>query len=131
MRNRKNILFLFVLFILLVLGYAGYTARHLILGPQLSLGVPGGVLSTTTQVIEISGVAQNTTELKMNNRQLLLSEDGTFSERMLLAPGTNLFIFDAWDKFGRATQEELRVLYTPKKDDVIQLKETDITNTNE
>ncbi len=128
MRNKKYIIILFGIFLLLILSYAGYTARHLILGPQLALDVPGGVLTVTSQIIEIAGTAQNTTSLTINNAVLLLDETGAFAERMLLSTGTNVFIFDAEDKFGRQSQETLQVIYTPKDDDVLQLKDADINN---
>jgi len=107
---------------LLVLGYALYTARHIIGGPQLILATSDGVLTVTSQVIEITGTAKNTTNLTMNNAVLLLDEASNFTERMLLSAGINTFIFDAEDKFGRRSQETLQVLYTPKDNDVLQLK---------
>jgi len=122
MRNKKNTIGIFIIFLLLVVGYAGYTARHIVLGPQLMLADGGDVLTVTSQVIEIAGTAQNTTKLKMNNATVLLNETGGFAERMLLSVGMNVFIFDAEDKFGRRSQETMRVLYTPKDNDVLQLK---------
>ncbi len=126
MRDKKNIIILFIIFLIMVLSYVAYTSRHIVLGPQLLLNVPGGVVTVETQVIEVAGTAKNTTELKMNNNKLLLTPEGNFSEQMLLSVGNNTFIFDAKDKFGRSSQETLQVIYTPKSDDVLQLRDTTI-----
>ncbi len=125
MRNKKNTIGIFIIFLLLVVGYAGYIARHIIMGPQLMFTTGNdGILTVTSQVIEITGTAKNTNNLKMNNATILLNKTGGFTERMLLSVGMNVFIFDAEDKFGRRSQEILRVLYTPKDDGVLLLKET-------
>jgi len=128
MRNKKLPITIFIIFLLLILGYAGYTARYLIMGPQLMLGVDGDVITVTSQIIEITGTTKNTTDLTMNNAVLLLDESGNFTERMLLSAGTNTFIFDAEDRFGRRSQETLQVIYMPKDNNVLQLKDINKKN---
>ncbi len=126
MKNKKILTTIFILFILVVLGYVLYTARFIIYGPRLLLDVPGGIITVKSQVIEITGTAINATELKLNNREILVTDKGVFNEKMLLSVGGNIFVFDAKDKFGHSTSETLQVIYTPDTDDVLQLK--NVTN---
>ncbi len=129
MKNKKIIAITFLIFLFMLVGYSLYTARNVILGPRLELSVPGGIMTATSQVIEITGSAINTTELRLNNRVIILTQDGGFSEKMLLSVGNNVFVFDAVDKFNRSAQKVLQVVYAPKTGDVLQLKEGD-TNIN-
>ncbi len=122
MRNKKLITLVLIVFLSLILLYAGYTARHMVLGPQIILGSEN-VITVTTQIISLTGTTKNTVDLKINNSTVLIDEQGNFTERILLSPGINTFIFEAKDKFGRTTKETLQVVYTPKDDVVLQLKD--------
>jgi hypothetical protein len=114
---------MFILFILAVILYTLYTARHIILGPHISFSnTQDDILKTTVQVVKIAGQTQNTTELRLNNRKIILNQDGDFSERMLLTPGVNVFIFNAKDKFDRTEQKMLQIVYTPTKDMILKME---------
>jgi hypothetical protein len=123
MRNKKLTIAIFLIFVLVVLSYALYTARDIIYGPRLVIDIPSGVLEVSTQVIEITGSALNAQKLQINNTEIMTEQDGTFSEKMLLSVGTNTFVFDAVDKFGHSKSKTLQIVYTPKGDDVLQLKD--------
>ncbi len=130
MRDKKIVVALFVIFLLLIFGYIIFTARFIILGPRLFLNTKDGTIVVKTQVIEIAGMAKNTSELRMNNKKILLTPEGAFAEQLLLAIGKNTFEFDAKDKFGRTSKKTLIVIYKPKDDNVIQLTNTNINNSN-
>lgn len=100
-----------IIFFLLLLGYAYYEARAVVYGPQIR--IPSETIVVTEPYTEIRGQAAYISELKLNGATISVTEDGHFAEEFLLAPGETRFVFDAKDKFGRETQEIVKVYYKP------------------
>lgn len=103
-----------VVFFILLLGYAYYEARAVVYGPHIQ--VPEQIITVTDSFTEIRGQASYISELKVNGTPATVTEDGKFAEKMVLVPGENRIILDAKDKFGRMTQEVLRIYYQPTND---------------
>lgn len=118
---------LFLVFLLIVLGYAAFNARHLLIGPQIFFDTGDAPLTTQVQVIELFGTVRNAKSLTVNGRDVLMETNGAFAERVLLSPGLNTFVFTAVDTYDRETSETLLVMYEPPYDDVLQY-EGDINN---
>lgn len=102
----------FVIFFALVLGYAFYEARGLLLGPKIS--VSSQILEVRETYVRITGKAERIAKLAMNGKEIPVTQDGAFDQPYLLAPGLNRILFDATDKYGRTSQEVVAIIYTPK-----------------
>lgn len=99
-----------VLFLSLA-GYAYYELRGFLHGPRIVL--PEQTLLTSDTFVIIRGSAMRISTLEMNGVPISVTEDGQFEEPYLLSPGLNRLVFDAKDKYGRASQEELLIVYKP------------------
>jgi hypothetical protein len=103
-----------IIFFILLIVYAYYEARAALYGPQID--IPSEIIVVTQSFMEIQGQATYISELKLNGAVIPVTEDGHFSEKLLLVPGENRLIFDAKDRFGRETQEVAKVYYKPTND---------------
>jgi hypothetical protein len=83
-------------------------------GPQIT--IPRDIVVVTEALTEINGQASYISELTLNGATVHVTEDGFFTEELLLLPGENRLVFDAKDKFGRETQEILTIYYKPIND---------------
>ncbi len=94
-----------------ILSYAYYQSRNFIRGPQLSIEAPinGSVFSDP--YIEIKGKAENISKITLNERAIFVDEEGVFLEKMLLAPGYNIFKIEVEDKFKRTNTKFLELVY--------------------
>ena len=125
-RNKKIARWLFVLFVLFVLAYAFFEARNIVLGPQILIATPPGGTTVTSQLVEITGNTKNIQDITLEGRDIYIDEEGVFTERLLLSPGYNIFIFEAKDKFDRHTKKTLELIYKP----IEQLEEATTTETD-
>lgn len=103
--------FALIIFFLLLIAYAYFEARAVLYGPQIH--IPTETIVVTEPYTEIRGQASYISELKLNGAMVHVTEDGKFAEELLLTPGENRLVFDAKDKFGRETQEIVKVYYKP------------------
>ena len=100
-----------LIFFLLVLAYGYFEAQGFLFGPSIS--IPSGVTEVHQPYISIKGNAQRISSLAMNGKQIAVTEDGSFNEPYLLAPGDNRIVLDATDKYGRTRRQVIEVVYTP------------------
>ena len=105
--------YVFAAFIVLVIGYAYISSRNLLWGPIITLNAPDNGITVYDGLIEISGTVENVAEITLSGRSVFITEEGVFTERLLLAEGVNRFLFEAEDKFGRKTKEVLEIVYIP------------------
>ena len=103
-----------VLIVCIVLGYAYFASRDYILGPEILIFEPinGSTISTST--VKIKGQALRIQDITLNNRPLLIDEQGNFSETLLLFPGYNVSLISAQDKFDRTIEYKLELVYQDK-----------------
>lgn len=97
------------LFFLTLIGYAYYEARGYLHGPSIT--VPQEILRTEEQFILLKGTTERIASLRMNGAPITVTQEGSFEEPFLLAPGLNRIVFDAEDKYGRTSQQVLQVFY--------------------
>lgn len=110
-RDSRLTTIVLVVFFVLLAAYAYYEARGILFGPTID--VTSAVTESTEQFVLIEGTAERIASLKMNGKEISVTETGAFSEPYLLAPGLNRLIFDATDKYGRSRQAIVEILYTP------------------
>jgi hypothetical protein len=99
------------LFFLLVAIYAYYEARGLLFGPSIS--VPDNPSIVQDRFITIHGKAERIAQLTMNGRPVTVTEDGAFDEPFLLSDGYNRIVLRAQDRYGRARENVIELMYEP------------------
>lgn len=110
LRTVLGILIGLLVFTILV-GYVGYQARFLLIGPQITLH-DDPPLSTEQRMITLTGDTANITHLRLNGRQIFTDQDGHFNELVALTPGANIITIEAEDRYGRLTQVVRTVVQT-------------------
>jgi len=95
---------------LLLVLYILFQARFLILGPQVSIHTPEDAQMVDDPLLTISGKASNIAWISLNDRQIYVDEEGFFSEKLLLSPGTSIITVNVRDRFGREHEESVRVI---------------------
>ena len=97
---------------LLLLAYAVFQARFLILGPQIELTqLP---IIQENRVITLEGVATNITNINLNGRPIYTDENGYFKETLILENGYTITTLRAYDRYGRQTVTTQSFVYSPK-----------------
>lgn len=100
-----------VVFFILIAAYAYYEGSGLLWGPAIE--IENRVLEVSEPFITIEGKAERVAALSMNGKSIAITEDGTFSEGYVLAPGYNRITLSARDRFGKSTERAIEILYTP------------------
>lgn len=99
------------LFLLTIFGYGFYEVWNYVTGPQITLISPTDGLAVSESLITIEGRTKNTKVITLNDRPIVVSEIGNFSEQVLLSYGYNILILKAEDRFGKKTEEKLEIVY--------------------
>jgi len=108
---------LLILLFLLIGFYAYERSAAVREGVVLSVsGITDGE-TVTDGTLHLSGIARNATMLSLDDKPVLVDQSGAFSEELLLLPGYNIITLKAEDRFGKKTQKEFRVIYTPMIED--------------
>ncbi|KKW09408.1 MAG: YD repeat protein [Candidatus Kaiserbacteria bacterium GW2011_GWA2_49_19] len=110
-RDSKIIRTVLILFFILVIFYSYYEARGRLFGPRIE--VPQGTAVVHERFITINGKAESIAELTMNGKPVTVTEDGAFGEPYLLSDGYNRIVLRARDKYGRASEKVVEVIYEP------------------
>lgn len=110
-RDSRLVRIILALFFLLLSCYALYEARGILYGPAIN--IPEEAIHVTEQSTVIRGRAERITELRLNGKQIPVTESGEFEETFLLAPGTNYFFLEARNARGRIAQKTLVIIYSP------------------
>lgn len=100
------------LLILLTTLFVLFQARHLLLGPRLTIDDSLTEVVNTPQ-IELRGSARNISRLWLNDRQIFTNPAGNFSEVVVLENGYTTVTLRAEDRYGRNTTIEKSLVYTP------------------
>jgi len=103
---RTYVLSLMFLFILVLLGiYVAYQARHVILGPLITIHEePSMALVAPTFLL--TGLAENIVSLSLNGRDIYTDDTGNFSETLVLPLGYTIMTLTAKDRYGRVHSVE-------------------------
>ena len=100
-----------VAFFLIVIFYAYYEARGLLFGPNIKTS--SAVTVSHDRFITIRGKAERISELSMNGKPVPVTEEGAFDEPYLLVNGYNRIFLRARDKYGRASEKVVEIIYEP------------------
>jgi hypothetical protein len=100
--------------VIIVLGYGLFTSHSFISGPKITIYEPINGSTISTSSVEIKGTAQRIQDVTLNGRAIFIDDKGNFNETILLAPGYNVSLFFAKDKFNRTTEYKLELVYKDK-----------------
>lgn len=99
------------IFFIVVLGYAYFELRGILFGPTIT--ITSSTEGTRDPLTHITGSAARIASLLMNGKAVPVTETGSFDEPYLLAPGLNLIILEATDKYGGDHKSVVQIVYTP------------------
>jgi hypothetical protein len=105
---------LFAIICITVLGYTYYEARFLISGPELTIFTPQNNATVEDSLLEIKGHVKNLSSLTINGRQIMITTDGLFSDKLLLLDGYNTIEVKVRNKFGQENKKILGIVLDPK-----------------
>jgi hypothetical protein len=100
-----------VLFLICLFGYGIFEVWKYATGPQILVSSPKNGVSVSESLITITGHGQNTKEITLNDRPIVVDESGRFSEKILLSYGYNILDLEAKDRFGKTTEQKLQIVY--------------------
>lgn len=83
------------LIILACLIYIGFVIAKIFSPPNLTVSSPIVDMTTTAEFIDVSGQTEPEANLEINGQQIILDEDGNFSESVNLKEGLNKIIISA------------------------------------
>lgn len=67
--------------------------------------------SNPSSLVTVSGKATHATYISLNDREIFIGPDGTFTEELALLPGLSILTLKAEDKFGHTSDKKLEVVY--------------------
>lgn len=100
-----------IIFVILLLGYAGFELKKIALGPKIKLLSPYSGATVSESLLEIVGNAENIKDIRLNDRKIFTDEQGNFKEKMLLSYGYNVIKIKAEDRFGQETDKTIEIIY--------------------
>lgn len=83
------------------LAYFGIQFGTLTHAPALELYSPSQGLITSSQSIEIAGKTLPGAVVRVNNTQIPINQDGSFSKRLVLGNGINKLVIEAKKRYSR------------------------------
>lgn len=75
---------------LIIVGYALFQSRFIILGPQITITYPQDAERLLEPVFRMEGKAKNISWLTLNGNQIFTDEDGVWSERLAAKKGVSI-----------------------------------------
>lgn len=83
--------------------------------PELTISKPedGASFYPPEQTVTFEGKTEKDTQIKINDRLVIVSQDGSFSQKIKLSEGENSFTVVAEDSAENKTEKTLKVSYTP------------------
>jgi len=111
-RDSRFTKIILIVFFMFVLAYAYFEGRALLFGPKIS--IEGRAMEVSEPLISIEGRAERIASLSMNGKTIPVTEAGDFSEEYVLTPGYNRIILEARDRYGKATERLIEIIYTPE-----------------
>ncbi|MEK9174132.1 MAG: hypothetical protein AAB845_02595 [Patescibacteria group bacterium] len=98
-----------VTFFALLIAYALFQGRYLILGPKVVIDSPVQDSLVDEGVLMVIGEAKNVAYLSLDDRQIYTDTNGRFEEKLIAHKGINIIKLEARDRFGRKEEFLTRV----------------------
>lgn len=104
----QRAVYLMIAVFLLIGGFLLYQYRSAFIDPQLSVSSPKEGAVTSLQVM-VEGKTDPAATVLVNNSQVAVTEDGTFTKRVTLFPGRETIEVRSKNRFGREAVVERRI----------------------
>ena len=91
--------------------YCLFQARFIILGPQVSITSPEDGETLASSIVLVTGKAHNAAWISLNGRQIFTDENGLWEEKLIVSPGTSIMTVTVRDRFGRESEESVRIIF--------------------
>ncbi len=101
--------YIVIAFFALLIAYALFQGRYLILGPKVVIESPIHDGLVDEGVLEVVGEARNVAYLSLDDRQIYTDTNGRFEEKLIAHKGINIIRLEAKDRFGRKKEVLVRV----------------------
>jgi hypothetical protein len=105
----------FGLVIIGFLGFIVYQYNETLSSPVLEILKPQTNEVVEEDLVDIFGITDSDSILKINNEKITIATDGNFSTSLKLAEGINTFKFTAVNPYGKETIRILHIIYRPRK----------------
>gem|GEM_PF-1645489 len=102
---------LLTIFVLFIIFYTHSRTAFLSQGANLSVSNLSNGQIVTESTLEITGIAKRATRLTINNRELVIDEEGNFADVLVFSPGLNNVEIVAEDKYGKGDDLKYAILY--------------------
>lgn len=113
--------------VIIIVGYAYFEARNLIQGPTITILTPENGISIAAPYVIITGTAEHTSFLTLNDREIFVDTEGRFNQKLLLPEGYTIIELEAKDRFSR-TVTEVRELYREPSEEPLETPEIATTS---
>ncbi|MFH1129320.1 MAG: hypothetical protein V1686_01120 [Patescibacteria group bacterium] len=108
---KKVALIIFIVFVVLVLGYFWREINFLIRPPKLEITQPPTDISTNQSTIEIIGKTESTAILTIDGYNAYINKDGSFKFEKNLSEGVNNVIIESKNRFNKINTIIRRIIY--------------------
>jgi hypothetical protein len=109
---KKIALIVFVIFLILVLGYFWREINFLIMPPKLEITQPPADIFTNQSTIEIIGKTEPTATLTINSYNVYIDKDGNFIYEINLDEGVNNIKIESKNRFNKINTIIRRIIYS-------------------
>lgn len=100
-----------IVIVLAVLVFFGIKVEQIFTPPTLNITYPQDGSVIESKHITISGKSEPEVELVVNNKEIFVSSDGSFSAEIDLQKGLNLIKITAKKRYSRSQEKEIRLLF--------------------
>ncbi len=106
-----------ILFVLVlgITSYIGFQVKTIIEPPTLMVHAPADGYLTKDATIIVSGQSDSGAHVTINGTPVLLSQDGSFEEEIVLERGTNVITIEGTKRYSRVATEYRRVVLEQDK----------------
>ncbi len=113
---KKITLIIFVVFLVLVIGYFWREINFLIMPPALEVTQPPADISTNQKTVEIIGKTESTAYLSINDQETYLDHDGNFKTEINLSEGVNTIKIESKNRFNKVNTIIRKIIYEKTSD---------------
>lgn len=104
-------IFLALALVVIIILYAYSKSADFLEGPTIIIQMPENGITVNHSPVEIKGIAEHISHITLNGRKIFVTEEGLFSEQLLLSLGYNIITLEARDRFDREVKKSLELVY--------------------
>lgn len=95
---------------IMIIAYGLFESFAILSGPTLEVTSPVDGATLNDPLIRVEGQTKRIAKILINDRQIFASDDGRFSEPLLMGSGYNIIEVEVLDLFGRKITKKIRVV---------------------